>query len=80
MRARGPRGRQGKQGKQGAQGLAGRDQTGEIAALSEEVASLVHELKTQLTRIGQLQAQLDRVASGQPPIAARRQKSRPRLN
>jgi hypothetical protein len=60
----GPRGLQ---GKTGPAGRPGRNHTAEIAILAAQVATLIKELQTQLIRIGQLQAQLDRVASGHSP-------------
>ena len=50
--------------RRGLTGADGRDHSSEIAMLKAQVEQLVKELQTQLTRIGQLQAQLDRVESG----------------
>ena len=64
---RGPRGRTGKSGATGATGPAGpagKNHTNEIAMLSAQVDQLVRELQTQLTRIGQIQAQLDHLSRG----------------
>lgn len=66
----GPRGPQGlpgaigERGVQGERGTPGVDHSGEIAALKAQVDQLVKELQTQLTRIGQIQAQLDHVTTG----------------
>ena len=37
------------------------------ADLAAQVAEVVKELQLQLTRIAQIQAQLDRLATGEPP-------------
>jgi hypothetical protein len=42
-----------------------------IARLSAQVADIIRELQTQLTRIAQIQAQLDHLASGQARLAPR---------
>jgi hypothetical protein len=59
----------GPQGPRGPRGPAGRSHTSEIAALTDQVEVLVRELKTQLIRIAQIQAQLDHLAKEQtvPP-------------
>src|SRR5262245_21870472 len=68
----GPRGKTGKTGRTGKTGAtgatgpigpAGADHTQAISLLSEQVATLVRELQTQLVRIGQIQVQLDALAS-----------------
>src|SRR5262245_52887422 len=69
---RGPRGLTGRQGKQGQSGPQGKQgppgpPNGELKRLSSQVAEIVKELQTQLTRIAQIQAQLDRLATGQSP-------------
>src|SRR5262245_38094268 len=64
---RGPRGRTGHigpRGPVGPAGPAGKDYESEIALLVSQVAELEKALQIQLTRIGQIQAQLDRLASG----------------
>lgn len=63
--ARGARGPIGPAGPAGPRGPAGPDHTKAIIALQHQVAQIVRELQTQLTRIAQIQAQLDHVASGQ---------------
>jgi hypothetical protein len=40
------------------------------------MASVIRELETQLTRIAQMQAQLDRMATGQSPRPERRKTPR----
>jgi hypothetical protein len=64
---RGPRGKTGPRGKAGPEGPPGHSHTREIARLSAAIHEIVKELHIQLTRIAQIQAQLDRLASGQPP-------------
>ena len=61
----GPTGPAGPAGAQGEKGEPGRDHTSEIAVLRAQVELLVKELETQLTRIGQIQAQLDHISTGQ---------------
>ena len=67
------RGRPGRTGKIGPSGPTGPpgpaspDHATDIALLSAQVAELVKELRTQLTRIGQIQAQLDHLAKAQTP-------------
>lgn len=56
---RGPRGRT------GATGPAGPPSNGELKRLAAQVERIVKELHTQLTRIAQIQEQLDRFATGQ---------------
>jgi hypothetical protein len=71
----GPRGRRGKTGPTGAAGPAGapgHDHRNEIALLSAQVAELVSELQSQLTRIAQLQAQADHSTLGQGRPAPRK--------
>lgn len=64
----GPRGPRGKPGATGPPGPAGPNQTKEIALLSAQVADLIRELQTQLTRIGQMQAQLDHLSMGEAAL------------
>ena len=61
-----PRGRTGRTGARGLQGPAGPSANGDLR-LSSQVSEIVKELQTQLTRIAQIQAQLDRLATGQSP-------------
>lgn len=63
---RGPRGRTGPVGPPGASG------NGEVKKLAAQMADVVQELQTQLTRIAQLQMQLDRLATGMPIEGERR--------
>ena len=70
--ARGARGPTGPAGPAGPSGPAGTDHTKAILALQQQVAQIVRELETQLTRIAQIQAQLDHVASGQAPDSPER--------
>ena len=63
----GPAGPTGATGATGERGAAGTDHTSEITMMRAQIDQLVKELQTQLTRIGQLQAQLDRVESGRSP-------------
>jgi hypothetical protein len=52
-------------------------QAKQTETLSAQVAALVKELQIQLVRIGQLQAQLDRVTAGLPePSQSRRSTDR----
>jgi uncharacterized protein YukE len=67
----GPRGRRGKTGATGPAGPAGYDHQNEIAVLSAHVAELVTELQAQLTRIAQLQAQLDKLTGHAQPAPRR---------
>ena len=62
---RGPRGKTGATGLTGPAGPAGPDHAQEITVLSAQVGQLVRELQVQLTRIAQIQAQMDHLASGQ---------------
>jgi hypothetical protein len=57
----------GPEGPAGPPGPAGPDHATDVALLSAQVAQLVKELQTQLTRIAQIQAQLDHVAKLQAP-------------
>jgi hypothetical protein len=57
-----PRGLRGPQGPKGTNGES-------IARLVAQMNQVLGELQVQLTRIAQLQAQLDRLASGQSPEA-----------
>lgn len=66
-----PTGTRGPRGKTGAAGPPGADHTNAIARLSAQVADIIRELQTQLTRIGQIQAQLDHLALGQARPAPR---------
>ena len=70
---RGPRGRTGPPGARGPQGPAG-PVNDDLLRLSSQVSEIAKELETQLTRIGQIQSQLDRLASGQS--SARRDRRR----
>ena len=63
----GPRGPRGRTGPQGPTGPAGPAANGELTRLSSQVAVIVQELQTQLTRIAQIQVQLDRLATGESP-------------
>jgi len=75
--SRGPRGKSGPRGSTGPTGPAGpasADQTGQIATLTAQVGALVKELRIQLTRIGQIQAQLDRLVNGQTAASAHRRR------
>jgi hypothetical protein len=70
---RGPRGTtgpRGPRGKTGPAGPPGHNHTAEIARLAASVNEIVKELHVQLMRIAQIQAQLDRLASGQPPASS----------
>ena len=63
---RGPRGKSGPRGKPGPRGPHGGN--GEsIALLMAQMNQVRGELQVQLRRIAQLQAQLDRLATGQSP-------------
>ena len=66
----GPRGPRGETGPTGPAGPAGPNHAKEIALLSAQVADVIRELQTQLTRIGQIQAQLDHLSMGmaQPTV------------
>ena len=72
---RGARGKTGPVGPQGPAGAPGRNHTNEIATLSAQVEQLVKELQTQLTRIAQIQAQLDHIATGQSSSPRNRRRS-----
>ena len=65
-RVKGPRGPRGKTGRPGPPGKAG---NGTVALLAAQMEQIVKELHTQLIRIGQIQAQLDQLASGQAPLS-----------
>ena len=67
VRSNGKTGPRGPRGKTGPAGPAGPPGDGEVAKLAAQVNAVVKELQTQLTRIGQIQMQLDRFASGQSP-------------
>jgi hypothetical protein len=43
-----------------------------VVKLSAQMNEVLQELQVQLTRIAQIQAQLDRLAAGQPPAALER--------
>jgi hypothetical protein len=78
---RGPRGRRGLRGKEGKPGRASGSGTGSAHArllmqLSQQMERVVRELQTQLTRIAQLQSQIDRLATGAPPGPERRRAPR----
>jgi hypothetical protein len=65
--ATGAEGPRGAVGATGPAGPPGPDHTYDIAALSAQVAEVVKQLQVQLTRIGQMQAQLDRLThTGEP--------------
>ena len=63
----GPRGPRGKAGPAGPPGPPGPNHTNEVALLSAQVAEVIRELQVQLTRIAQIQAQLDHLARGETP-------------
>lgn len=65
--ATGSTGAAGPIGPAGPAGPEGPNQRAEIAALTAQMGELVRDLQTQLVRIGQIQAQLDRIASGAEP-------------
>ena len=65
----GPRGPRGQRGKTGKAGPPGPSAFGELKSLAAQVDGIVKELQVQLTRIAQIQAQLDRIAMGQPLVA-----------
>jgi hypothetical protein len=52
----------------------------EIRRLAAQVAEAVKELQVQLTRIGQIQAQLDRVAVGQNPNVPHNRRATDRID
>ena len=72
---RGPRGPRGKPGPRGPAGAV----TGHLARLAVQLEEVVKELQTQLTRIAQMQSQIDRLASGESPLRIERRKQ-PRPN
>lgn len=61
----GPRGLRGRTGPAGPVGPPGPASSGEIRKLAAQVNEVVRELQVQLTRIAQIQAQLDRLSGGQ---------------
>ena len=61
----GPTGPAGPAGPPGVPGTPGHDHASELALMRAQIDQLVRELQTQLTRIGQLQAQLDHFTTGQ---------------
>ena len=61
----GPEGQRGERGAQGEAGAPGANHTSDIVILKGQVEQLVKELQTQLTRIAQIQAQVDHVSTGQ---------------
>ena len=61
---RGLRGKAGRVGPAGPKGPPG-NHTKEIARLSAQMDQVVRELQVQLSRIAQIQAQLDRLGRGQ---------------
>jgi hypothetical protein len=63
----GPRGPRGKPGPPGPVGPPGPNHTNEIGLLSAQVAEVIRELQVQLTRIAQIQTQLDHVTRGKTP-------------
>ena len=64
----GPRGPRGKTGPAGPAGKA----HGELRRLADQMVGVIKELEVQLVRIAQMQAQLDRLASGEPPAGLER--------
>jgi hypothetical protein len=62
----GPRGPRGKTGRVGPTGPPSQA-NGEIARFAAQMAEVLRQLRTQFTRIAQLQLQLDRMAAGQSP-------------
>ena len=71
--SRGPRGKTGRRGPRGPTGRAGNDNIAKLAAQMEQVLT---ELQYQLTRIAQIQAQLDRFAAGHEPESSERRRTR----
>lgn len=63
----GPKGPRGKTGPRGPRGPASANHV-EVVKLSAQMNEVLHELQVQLTRIAQMQAQLDRLAAGQSPM------------
>jgi hypothetical protein len=72
---RGERGARGKRGARGPQGPPG-VLNGELAKMADQMERVVEELHTQLMRIAQMQAQIDRMAAGAAPPAERRKAPR----
>jgi ribosomal protein L15 len=67
-KSRGPRGNIGPRGKRGPRGPAGSTKNHmDVVRLSAQMNEVLKELQVQLTRIAQLQGQLDRLAAGEPP-------------
>ena len=56
----------GPRGPRGKPGAPGKPANGELQKLAAQVNEVVKELQVQLTRIAQIQVQLDRMAAGQP--------------
>lgn len=73
---RGPRGKTGAAGATGPAGPPGHNHTNEIALLSAQMDQVVRELRVQLTRIAQIQAQLDHLALGVPRPSPHRDPTR----
>jgi hypothetical protein len=81
---RGARGQEGKQGQKGEPGERGERGpqgppavlNGELAQMADKMEQVVQELQTQLLRIAQMQAQIDRMASGAAPTVERRETPR----
>lgn len=72
----GPRGPRGKTGPKGPPGNHARD----VARLSAQMEQVVRELQVQLTRIAQIQSQLDRIVVRTQPEWAGSERRRPRSN
>ena len=69
--APGATGKTGASGAPGPPGPPGRNHTSDIARLFAQVDDVIKELQTQLTRIGQIQAQLDHLSMGEALKAPR---------
>ena len=76
----GPQGPRGEPGPPGPVGPPGPNHTNQIALLSAQVAEVIRELQVQLTRIAQIQAQLDQVARGETPQPIARRDSDARID
>ena len=74
MGVRGPRGRKGAKGATGKRGPRGAAARADpvVSKLATQMEAVLKELHVQLTRIGQIQAQLDRFASGRGPERSRK--------
>jgi hypothetical protein len=64
--ATGPAGSIGPMGPAGPAGPAGVDHSKQISAIAEQLAELAQQLRTQLVRIAQIQAQLDHLTGVGP--------------